>query len=545
MKKVALFLFSACCFQFSAFSQSLTTPVRHVVVIGVDGMSPDGIQKAPTPVMDRLMREGAFTMHARSVTPSSSSPNWASIIMGADVEQHGIHSNDYERDQFILPPVVQGNSDIFPSVFGEINDQMPKADIGAIYDWDGFGRLFEKNAVDYDVDAKGEQQATNLAVQYLSSQKPTFCFVHLDHVDHAGHESGHGSPEYYRSVTRADSLIGQILAAVENSGLAGETLVLICSDHGGIGKGHGGLSPAEMNVPLLLWGAGVRKGYELPIPVFQYDIAATALFALGLEAPYAWIGRPLRCAFEGFDVPKRNYPVLKLAEAPAFGHPAAGEKPAGGVFTQPVKVALSHAKPGQLRYTLDGTMPTPASPLYAEPFLLKNNTVVRCALFNGEQKTSVEGTAYYRFTQPGIEKPVRYTTYLGTELTRLPDVSKLPSASKGRCAEITSEEVKLPRDNNTVVVFETMLNIEKAGEYRFFTRSDDGSALSIDGAMVVDNDGDHGVLEAGGKKTLAAGKHPLRVEWFNGGGGKWLDVYIQGPGLPKQILPASMLSSQP
>ncbi|TAE56513.1 MAG: alkaline phosphatase [Bacteroidetes bacterium] len=259
--------------------------IRHVVVIGVDGMSPDGIHQANTPHMDRLMREGAWTLHARSVTPSSSSPNWASIIMGADVEQHGIHSNDYERDDYILPPVVRGNADIFPTIFGEIHQQMPRAEIGAIYEWGGFGRLFEKEAVDYNQRASSEAAAAQLASDYIVAKRPTFCFVHLDHVDHAGHIAGHGTAKYYRSVERADSLIGQILEAIVRAGIADETLVLICADHGGKGHGHGGLTMAEMEVPLILYGPGVKKGYELPIPVFQYDHAATVAFALGVEAP--------------------------------------------------------------------------------------------------------------------------------------------------------------------------------------------------------------------------------------------------------------------
>jgi hypothetical protein len=33
----------------------------------------------------------------------------------------------------------------------------------------------------------------------------------------------------------------------------------------------------------------------------------------------------------------------------------------------------------------------------------------------------------------------------------------------------------------------------------------------------------------------------LRVEWFNGGGGAWLGVFVEGPGLPRQLVPANSL----
>ena len=46
----------------------------RVVMFGVDGMSPNGVLSAHTPTMHRMMKEGAYTMHDRSVLPTSSSP---------------------------------------------------------------------------------------------------------------------------------------------------------------------------------------------------------------------------------------------------------------------------------------------------------------------------------------------------------------------------------------------------------------------------------------------------------------------------------------
>lgn len=517
-------------------AQTLPNPVRRALVIGVDGLSPNGIQKANTPVLDGLMRRGAYTMRARAITPSVSSPNWASIIMGADVEQHGVYSNDFERDQVILPPVVRGSAEIFPTIFGEIRAQRPNAEIGAIYQWGGFGRLFEKNAVNFDINPANEQATADSTVRYLINQKPEFCFVHLDHVDHAGHEYGHGTAAYYRSVERADSLIGQMLDGLRRAGMDGETLVLICADHGGIGNGHGGLTLEEMEVPFILAGPGVRAGYQIPTPVFQYDHAATILFAMGLEAPYAWIGRPVRWAFEGFSEPARNYPVVQLLEAPTFNHAAQGNQPAGGLFDKPVMVNLAHEQQGVVRYTVDGTIPTPLSKAYTQPFTVDRNTVVQAVLFQKEQPVSRTARAFYRFRKPDASAPVRYKCYLGEHWLKLPDFSRLQPASSGTCFEIQSSEVALPRSEQVAVVFETDLMVETAGEYAFFTRSDDGSRLYIDGKLVVDNDGDHGVLEVRGKTELTVGPHALRVEWFNGGGGLWVDAYWQGPGVPKQVL---------
>lgn len=47
--------------------------IRHVTVIGVDGMSPDGLRNALTPNMDSLMKHGSHTLQAPAVLPANSS----------------------------------------------------------------------------------------------------------------------------------------------------------------------------------------------------------------------------------------------------------------------------------------------------------------------------------------------------------------------------------------------------------------------------------------------------------------------------------------
>lgn len=58
--------------------------------------------------------------------------------------------------------------------------------------------------------------------------------------------------------------------------------------------------------------------------------------------------------------------------------------------------------------------------------------------------------------------------------------------------------------------------IEKAGEYTFSLLSDDGSLLYIDGALVVDNDGQHPPEERVESTVLTHGVHEIRVSYFQG-----------------------------
>ena len=223
--------------------EDLTKGIKHVVVIGVDAMSPDGIMNAETPTMDELMKTGAYTLNARGVLPTSSSTNWASMVSGAGPEQHGVTSNNWERDDHTLPAVITGSEDIFPTIFGVAKSQHPGLKIGAIYTWNGFGRLIERSALDYDTSQDTDALTVKKATEYIKGQKPDFLFVHLDDVDHVGHHDGHKTPEFYKAVGQVDQQIGQIIQATKEAGIYDETVFIVSADHGGIGYGHGGGDP--------------------------------------------------------------------------------------------------------------------------------------------------------------------------------------------------------------------------------------------------------------------------------------------------------------
>ncbi len=272
---------------------------QHVVIIGLDGCSPDGIRKAKTPHLDELRRNGAWTFHARGVMPTSSSPNWASMIMGAGPEQHGVTSNDWQPNKFEIRPTVTGRAGIFPTIYGVLREQRPAAEIGIFHDWDDYARLVEPQAASVVENGDGPDDTVRRAVAYLKAKKPDLTFIHLDHVDHAGHEIGHGTPEYYAAVEKADGLIGEVIAALRSAGLWEATILLVTADHGGVGKKHGGATMAEIEIPWILHGPGVARGKELMDPVNTYDTAATVAHIFKLQTPRAWIARPVLEAFDG------------------------------------------------------------------------------------------------------------------------------------------------------------------------------------------------------------------------------------------------------
>lgn len=72
------------------------------------------------------------------------------------------------------------------------------------------------------------------------------------------------------------------------------------------------------------------------------------------------------------------------------------------------------------------------------------------------------------------------------------------------------------------------------GSHTFYLNSDDGSALYIDGALALSNDGLHAPLELSSTIDLSAGVHTIEVRYFENGGGAVVDLDWSGPGFARE-----------
>jgi predicted AlkP superfamily pyrophosphatase or phosphodiesterase len=97
----------------------------------------------------------------------------------------------------------------------------PGAAIGIFHDWDGFGHLFEQER-DHDAGRRRPASCGGRSPRRLvpRRKKPDLTFIHLDDVDHAGHNHGWLSPQYDAAIREADRLIGEVEPACEKAGMA-------------------------------------------------------------------------------------------------------------------------------------------------------------------------------------------------------------------------------------------------------------------------------------------------------------------------------------
>jgi predicted AlkP superfamily pyrophosphatase or phosphodiesterase len=294
MKKITLFLFLL-----SAAAQAQTNQIKHVIIIGVDGMSPDGIMHAHAPNMDTLIARGSHTFKCQAVKPTVSSPNWESIITGAEPKQHSVWGNEWKVRDVKDSVFCNGKKGhIFPTIFRVLREQKPKAKIFCFSNWWSFVRLVEPRVCNAKQRTLTMGLTGSRAATCIQVRKPDLLFMHLDRVDEYGHKYGHGSPQYYEAVGTADEIIGQVMRAVKKAGLENSTAIMIIADHGGIGHGHGGNTPQEVNVPFIICGPSIKKGYQIKGEPHNYDTTVTIAHILGINPPACWEGKVIDEIFE-------------------------------------------------------------------------------------------------------------------------------------------------------------------------------------------------------------------------------------------------------
>ncbi|PZR27823.1 MAG: hypothetical protein DI535_08730 [Citrobacter freundii] len=151
------------------------------------------------------------------------------------------------------------------------------------------------------------------------------------------------------------------------------------------------------------------------------------------------------------------------------------------------------------------------------------------------------GESAFNVDGPGVKYD-----YYEMSVNNLPDFTSLVPVKSGRVPNFVLGEQN--RGDQFIFKYSGKIYLPVAGTYSFFTTSDDGSNLYIDGFddahKVVANDYLQGPTERGGNINLSAGYHDIYVTFFEQGGGEVLEVRYQGPsgsGIGKQIIPPDVL----
>ena len=200
-----------------------------------------------------------------------------------------------------------------------------------------------------------------------------------------------------------------------------------------------------------------------------------------------------------------------------------------------LRVEIRAPRPGvQVRYTLDGSQPTPQSPLCTGPIALGRDATVSARAFGPARFPSFTASRRYAAVRKGVNG-LSYRYYEG-EWRDLPDFDTVAVARRGVAYTLSLDDIRTTSEFFGVE-FSAYLDITAPGVYSFILGSDDGSRLLIDRKQVVDNGGLHAYDERKGSVRLEAGRHPLAVRYIQQGGARRLELRYAGPGVPEQEIP--------
>ena len=234
-------------------------------------------------------------------------------------------------------------------------------------------------------------------------------------------------------------------------------------------------------------------------------------------------------------------PLLDASHVHYFVEPPVGLRPKK-VFVETATLEL--ARPaihpdGVVRFTLDGSEPTPSSPVYDAPIVLRATTRATARLFlpGGRTSDGVRGTFERSALHPSIQPSMNPSMfregvlykYFEGDFHVLPPVSSLTAARSGRLSSLSLDPSF--RAERFAVVYDAWFLAPADGVYRFVARADDGVALDVDGLRVLVDDGEHAARDADGEIALERGPHTVRLLYFQGSGGKELLLRCEGPGL--------------
>ncbi|KAI3659552.1 hypothetical protein MP638_005238 [Amoeboaphelidium occidentale] len=324
---------------------------KHVVIIGLDGLAVEPLQRAMDHTEEieaknlKFLRDnGVYSYNARSVFPTVSYPNWNSILTGTETSFHGIDSNLYQRRN---PAVVsvEGPCMQLPNIFsilksfndsqtvgafyawdtiGEIlqpSEYLNASTVGASYAWDTIGELLQPSEyLNASVNTQSDEESTLKAIEFLnqSTEKPQLTFLYLSDIDDAGHGYGTQSKEYMEAIKKSDKRVGRILETLSEKEMMDDTLILVVTDHGRKlprGQYHGSFTDSEMRTTWIAYNKKrLKQGHELEMPLMNSDTAPTVLYALGVNGGVMPVQMRSRPVMEIY----KDVSVYSGTKAPAF-----------------------------------------------------------------------------------------------------------------------------------------------------------------------------------------------------------------------------------
>lgn len=282
----------AACFAIIFFLSLTGYSQKKALIIIVDGIPADVIEKVETPTLDELAKAGAYgrafvggEKNSYTQSPTISAPGYAHVITGVWSYKHNVWDNDIAAPNYAYPTIFRllkmSKPQAKAAIFSTWTDNRTKL-VGeglpqtGNFKFDFVVDGFELDTVKFPAQdslriSKIDNLVADEASDIIRKQGPDLSWVYLEFTDDMGHRYG-DSPRFYSAVQHADAQIGKIWESVKyrEKQFHEDWMVVVTTDHGrtaDTGKGHGGQSDRERTT----WIVTNVKNLN---PHFKHNLAA-------------------------------------------------------------------------------------------------------------------------------------------------------------------------------------------------------------------------------------------------------------------------------
>ncbi len=209
------------------------------LLIGIDGLRWDIIDRHPAPTLNRLAEQGVRAQGLIPVLPSKTFPNFYAIATGLYPENNGVMDNTtyapeldttfrmsdqndarwFQGEPIWVTAEQQG---VRAATMFWVGSAAPVADTPPSY-W----RQFDGNVSN---DERVQQVLDWLDLP--ESQRPGFISLYFEAVDSASHDAGVDSAEERQVLAEVDTVVAHLLKGLEARELLPQMNIVIVGDHG-------------------------------------------------------------------------------------------------------------------------------------------------------------------------------------------------------------------------------------------------------------------------------------------------------------------------
>lgn len=228
--------------QVSVADGSLASDRSTVILIGLDGLRWDGVDRADTPNIDSLVQRGVRAKGMQPVFPSKTFPNFYALATGLHPENHGFLVNrpyDPVFDETFTndsSSVEKWWDDGIP-IWNVLESQGVRT---ATAGWVGSEASINEIGPTYSIAysnlmTKFPHERVDMVLGHLDRSgdaRPHFLTLYHDDIDQNAHRFGVDSPEEKAAISRMDGMVGKLLDGLRERELLEKTNIIIVSDHG-------------------------------------------------------------------------------------------------------------------------------------------------------------------------------------------------------------------------------------------------------------------------------------------------------------------------